>query len=159
MMAQKSRKAVAAPRRVGATGPGEVIKYYCSFNNTIADVLANRGWKEVAEDEGWDFIWSDREYIYSIFDKVRLESWQKMNHYRNGREFCRKDLMAKNMKRRRRDLEKAGKLDEAAAYDFIPTTFVLPREYSMFVEEFKKVCQCVHWGDGILTNVSTQCSE
>lgn len=28
--------------------------------------------------------------------------------------------------------------EEAAQYDFIPTTFVLPREYSMFVEEFKR---------------------
>ncbi len=36
-------------------------------------------------------------------------------------------------------MEKEGKNEEAAAYDFIPTTFVLPREYSMFVEEFKKV--------------------
>lgn len=70
---------------------------------------------------------------------MHLESWQRLNHYRNGRELCRKDLMAKNMKRRRRALEKEGKNEEAAAYDFIPTTFVLPREYSMFVEEFKKV--------------------
>lgn len=133
------RKVVAQPRRVRAQGKGEIIKYYCSFSNTIADVLANRGWQEVAEDEGWDFTWSDREWIYAVFDKLHLESWQKINHFRNGRELCRKDLMAKNMKRRRRDLEKAGKLEEAAAYDFIPTTFVLPREYSMFVEEFKKV--------------------
>jgi tubulin polyglutamylase TTLL9 len=35
--------------------------------------------------------------------------------------------MAKNMKRRRRALEKEGRLEEAQAYDFIPTTFVLPR--------------------------------
>jgi tubulin polyglutamylase TTLL9 len=43
------------------------------------------------------------------------------------------------MKRRRRALEKEGRLEEGAAYNFIPTTFVLPKEYSMFVEEFKKV--------------------
>lgn len=127
-----------APRKRGQ-GKGNIIKYYCSFTNTIADVLANRGWKEVGEDEDWDFVWADREWIYAAFDKLHLESWQRLNHYRNGRELCRKDLMAKNMKKRRRALEKEGKLDEAAAYDFIPTTFVLPREYSMFVEEFKKV--------------------
>ncbi len=115
------------------------IKYYCSFTNTIADVLGARGWKEVGEDEDWDFVWADREWIYAAFDKMHLEQWQRLNHYRNGRELCRKDLMAKNMKRRRRALEKEGRLEEAQAYDFIPTTFVLPREYSMFVEEFKKV--------------------
>ena len=69
---------------------------------------------------------------------MHLESWQRLNHYRNGRELCRKDLMAKNMKKRRRALEKEGRLQEAELYNFIPTTFVLPKEYSLFVEEFKK---------------------
>lgn len=46
--------------------------------------------------------------------------------------------MAKNIKRQRRLLEKEGRAEEAAQYDFIPTTFVLPREYPMFVEEFKR---------------------
>jgi len=46
--------------------------------------------------------------------------------------------MAKNIKRRRRALEKEGRAEEALTYDFIPTSFVIPREYSMFVEEFKK---------------------
>jgi tubulin polyglutamylase TTLL9 len=70
---------------------------------------------------------------------MHLENNHKLNHFRNGRELCRKDLMAKNLKKKRRQLEKESKYEEAQAYDFIPTTFVLPREYSMFVEEFKKV--------------------
>jgi tubulin polyglutamylase TTLL9 len=118
---------------------GSTIKYFCTFQNTVADVLAARGWEEVKDESAWDFVWADREWIYSAFDKMHLEHWQKLNHYRNGRELCRKDLMAKNVKRRRRTLEKEGKLEEALTYDFIPTTFVLPKEYSMFVEEFKKV--------------------
>lgn len=120
-------------------GKGSMIKYFCTFQNTVADVLANRGWREVEEHEDWDFVWADREWIYATFDKMHLESWQRLNHFRNGRELCRKDLMAKNVKRRRRTLEKEGRYEEAAAYEFIPTTFVLPKEYSMFVEEFKKV--------------------
>lgn len=118
---------------------GSIIRYFCTFQNTISDVLAARGWKEVSEDLEWDFVWADREWIYSTFDNMHLEHWQRLNHFRNGRELCRKDLMAKNMKRRRRALEKEGRLEEGAAYNFIPTTFVLPKEYSMFVEEFKKV--------------------
>jgi tubulin polyglutamylase TTLL9 len=39
----------------------------------------------------------------------------------------------------RRQLEKEGRYEEAATYDFIPTTFMLPREYSIFVEKFKEV--------------------
>jgi len=123
----------------GGGGRGNVVKYLCTFGNTIADVLANRGWKEVNEDEMWDFVWADRDWVYSVFDKVHLENWQRLNHYRNGKELCRKDLMAKNIKKKRRALEKEGKYEEAAAYDFIPTTFMLPREYSMFVEKFKEV--------------------
>ncbi len=115
------------------------IRYFTTFTNTIADVLASRGWKEVGEHDEWDFVWADREWIYAAFDKMHLENNHKLNHYRNGRELCRKDLMAKNLKKKRRSLEKEGKYEEALAYDFIPTTFVLPREYSMFVEEFKKV--------------------
>jgi tubulin polyglutamylase TTLL9 len=120
-------------------GRPQIIRYYCSFTNTVADVLAGRGWKEVSEHDEWDFVWADREWIYSAFDKLHLEPWQRLNHFRNGRELCRKDLMAKNMKKQRRMLEKEGRYEEATSYEFIPTTFVLPREYSMFVEEFKKV--------------------
>ncbi|RYH27456.1 hypothetical protein EON65_13365 [archaeon] len=115
------------------------VRYFTTFTNTIADVLAARGWKEVGDHDDWDFVWADREWIYATYDRMHLESWQRLNHYRNGRELCRKDLMAKNIKKRRRQLEKEGRFEEANAYDFIPTTFVLPREYSMFVEEFKKV--------------------
>lgn len=115
------------------------IKYYCTFQNTIADVLAARGWNEVDSEVDWDFVWADREWSYAAFDKMHLEPWQRLNHFRNGRELCRKDLMAKNIKKRRRALEKEGRVEEALSYDFIPSTFVLPKDYSMFVEEFKKI--------------------
>lgn len=86
----------------------------------------------------WDFTWADREWVYQAFDKMHLEPWQRLNHFRNGRELCRKDLIAKNVKRQKRLLEKEGRLEEAAQFDIMPTTFLLPREYAMFVEEFKK---------------------
>ena len=44
----------------------------------------------------------------------------------------------KNVKRYRRALEKEGNTAEAAKFDFLPVSFVLPSEYSMFVEEFKR---------------------
>ena len=69
---------------------------------------------------------------------MHLESWQRLNHFRNGRELCRKDLLVKNLKRRKRQLDREGRHEEAEAYDFFPVTFVLPREYAMFVEEFKR---------------------
>lgn len=54
----------------------------------------------------------------------------------------------KNIKRYRRELEKEGSLlAERGDYskylylDFIPITFVLPADYNMFVEEYRKTPQ------------------
>jgi tubulin polyglutamylase TTLL9 len=85
---------------------GAVIKFYTTFSNTIYDVLSSRNWKEVRSESDWDIVWADRDWVYQCFDKIHLEPWQRMNHFRNGRELCRKDLMAKNIKRQRRLLEK-----------------------------------------------------
>ena len=43
--------------------------------------------------------------------------------------------MVKNMKRARKLLEKEGR---ASDYDFFPPTYVLPLEYGIFVEEFRR---------------------
>ena len=76
--------------------------------------------------------------VLIVFDQMHLESHQKLNHFRNGKEICRKDLLVKNLKKRRRQLEKEGSHEEATNYDFFPVTFNLPREYALFVEEFKR---------------------
>ena len=60
-----------------------------------------------------------------------------MFSFRNHYELTRKNLMAKNLKRLKKQLEKESKL-EAAKCDFFPTTYELPSEYHIFVEEFKK---------------------
>lgn len=59
-----------------------------------------------------------------------------INHFPNHYELSRKDLLVKNIKRYRKDLERdsnalAEKIDNGNALkylylDFIPTTFVLP---------------------------------
>lgn len=46
--------------------------------------------------------------------------------------------MVKNLKRYKKQLEREGKGAEAHTYDFFPTTYNLPGDYSLFVEEFKK---------------------
>jgi len=53
--------------------------------------------------------------------------------------------MVKNFKRYRRDLEKEGNpladRDETGAYkylDVFPITFMMPADYNLFVEEFRK---------------------
>ena len=46
-------------------------------------------------------MWADRDWVYEVSDSMRLENWHKLNHYRNGRELCRKDLLVKNLKRKK----------------------------------------------------------
>jgi tubulin polyglutamylase TTLL9 len=46
--------------------------------------------------------------------------------------------MVKNLKRHKKQLEREGKVQEASGFDFYPTTYNLPSDYSIFVEEFKR---------------------
>ena len=73
------------------------------------------------------------------FDTMHFEPHQRVNHYRNSRELCRKDLLIKNLKRQKRQLQREGNAEEAAAYDFWPMTYMLPGDYALFAEEFKRL--------------------
>lgn len=52
-------------------------------------------------------------------------------------QLTRKDNLIKNLKRTKRQLEREGH-PEAAKYNFFPSTYLLPTDYSLFVEEWKK---------------------
>lgn len=116
---------------------GRPIRFKCYLNNTIADVLRSRGWQEVRDSEEWDFYWCDVGWMREHFDHSYLDEHQRVCHFRNHYELTKKNLMAKNLKRLKKALEKESKL-EAAKCDFFPTTYELPSEYHIFVEEFKK---------------------
>ena len=47
------------------------------------------------------------------------------------------------MKRTQKFIEKLYGHEEAAKFDFLSTTFVLPQEYGMLQEEFKKNPKCI----------------
>lgn len=86
----------------------------------------------------WDIMWFDRETVRDTLDDIHLEPHQRVNHFRNHFELTRKDLLIKNLKRTKKQLQKDGKAEEAAQYDFFPQTFQLPGEYAIFVECFKR---------------------
>lgn len=62
----------------------------------------------------------------------------KVNHFRGWYELCRKDMLNKNLKKFKRGLDKQNNREESDEYDFLPATFLLPSEYVIFYEEFKK---------------------
>lgn len=68
-----------------------------------------------------------------------------MNHFPNHFELTRKDTMVKNIKRYKKDMEKENnpiaEKDECGGLlymDIVPLTYILPGDYTIFSEEFKK---------------------
>ncbi|XP_047136933.1 polyglutamylase complex subunit TTLL1 isoform X1 [Hydra vulgaris] len=125
------------------------IKYATDFEKSVLiDNFVKRGWSKCSPEDNWNFYWACVSNVYKIYNidsGYRLNDDQIINHFPNHYELTRKDLMLKNIKRYRKDLEKEGSLyaekDVTGKYlylDFIPTTFTLPSDYNLFVEEFRK---------------------
>ncbi|KAF3696752.1 putative tubulin polyglutamylase TTLL9 [Channa argus] len=115
------------------------VRYKCGLLSTIQDVLHQRpGWVEVKDDGEWDFNWCDVAWLRENFDHSYMEEHVRISHFRNHYELTRKNLMVKNLKRYRKNLEREHGRMEASKCDFFPCTFTLPSEYHLFVEEFKR---------------------
>ncbi|MGH0116526.1 UNVERIFIED_CONTAM: hypothetical protein FKN15_009659 [Acipenser sinensis] len=116
--------------------------------SVLVNNFEKRGWIQVPESEEWNFYWMRVQTIQNVFsvdNGYRLSDDQIVNHFPNHYELTRKDMMIKNIKRYRRELEKEGsplaEKDENGKYvylDFVPVTFMLPADYNLFVEEFRK---------------------
>lgn len=83
-------------------------------------------------------MWCEKEQIDWVYEKYRLQVGAKVNHFRGWTELCRKDMLSKNLKKFKRGLDKQGQSTESGEYDFLPTTFLMPSEYVIFYEEFKR---------------------
>ena len=60
---------------------------------------------------------------------------QLINHFPNHFELTRKDLMVKNVKRYMREVAKD---PSSQVPEFVPSTYMLPADYTLFVEEFRR---------------------
>ncbi|EDW00061.1 GH12651 [Drosophila grimshawi] len=135
----------------------------CVYYSTDCDKTAlinnfqKRGWQRVPAFDGeWNLYWAYSQncrYIFGVDHPYRMRSDQMINHFPNSIELSRKDLLVKNIKRYRKDLERKGdaladqhpmqtKLGNGGTrymhLDIIPITFVLPSDYNLFVQEFHK---------------------
>lgn len=125
----------------------KTIKFRTDFRNTIYDLMLHRKWEQTTSDADWNLCWSEKDWINENYDSLILKNNQYINHFRNYYELTRKDLLAKNIKRLKKQNEKLKNKDDmndTNDTNIIPLTFVLPLEYKLFSEEYKKK-QNVMW--------------
>jgi tubulin polyglutamylase TTLL1 len=117
------------------------LKWKSDLNKpVITENYIERGWVEVEEEsDDWNIYWAAVNTVRNIFNGktfYKLNDLQVLNHFPNYYELCRKDCMAKNIKKYKKSLLKENK--SVDMLDFLPLTFVLPGDMSIFLEEFKK---------------------
>jgi tubulin polyglutamylase TTLL1 len=137
-----------------------------SEKNVVVWNFERRGWTKTEGDD-WNIYWANKPTIKNMFNPengMRLVDGQYVNHFPNHYELTRKDLMVKNIKRYKKEMLAASNsaaaganpssaqatvpdtsgaggsqtVWQAEALDFLPTTYTLPADYSLFVEEFRR---------------------
>ncbi|CAM9152503.1 unnamed protein product [Chrysoparadoxa australica] len=107
--------------------------------NTVHEVMKRRpGWVETDDDVDWCINWADVGWVRDMYDQIQMDDEQRLSHFPNHYELTRKDLMVKNLKRMRKHLQRNDCQGEAESYNFWTETFVLPSEYGLFLEEFRR---------------------
>lgn len=130
-------------------GPADFpIVYRSDFDkHALISNFDGRGWvrsrSDDEDDDDWDFYWAAVGGARACFSPTcerRLGDHQLVNHFPNHHELTRKDLMVRNIKRYRKECLKqpslAGGLEVPS--DWVPTTFSLPNDYHLFVDEFRR---------------------
>ncbi len=115
---------------------GRPVHCRTNFCNCVLKVVKKRGW--VLDSEDWDLFWAEKEDIPRLFESFRMGYNQRVNHHRNFYEICRKDNLHHNINKYRKHLEKTVSKAEAAKVSFCPLSFILPSEYSLFLDTFKR---------------------
>ncbi|KAL1454448.1 hypothetical protein WDU94_010703 [Cyamophila willieti] len=108
--------------------------YYCTDldKSVLINNFEKRGWVQVnSVEDDWNFYWAGIQTCRNIFSLelgYRMNDNQIINHFPNHYELTRKDLLVKNIKRYRKELEREGK--SLTSDSFISTQF-MPLLYSL----------------------------
>ena len=78
----------------------------------------------------WNLLWS---WSKSKIDHNKLLAWQRINHFQQSKNVSRKDFLKKNIERVQKLSSKC-----ASVFNIMPATFVLPKEYVNFVDEYTR---------------------
>uniref|UniRef100_UPI003AAFB2A0 probable tubulin polyglutamylase TTLL2 n=1 Tax=Centroberyx gerrardi TaxID=166262 RepID=UPI003AAFB2A0 len=99
----------------------------------VREVLLERGWEEYdkgeQEEEDWNLYWRASAFRNSEYHN--LLPWQRLNHHPKTVGITRKDCLARNLRRMRSTFG-------STLYNFSPTAFILPNDYTRFLSEYTK---------------------
>ncbi|XP_034848003.1 probable tubulin polyglutamylase TTLL2 [Mirounga leonina] len=116
--------------------PGPILKPLVfrvddSTPEMVQSVLLERGWDKFDEGEqnveDWNLYW--RTSSFRMTEHVNIKPWQHLNHHPGTTELTRKDHLAKHLKQMK-------KTYGTPLYEFIPLTFIMPKDYNKFVAEY-----------------------
>ncbi|XP_029534612.2 probable tubulin polyglutamylase TTLL2 [Oncorhynchus nerka] len=118
----------------GVCGPTPLVfRLHEGAPELVREVLLERGWEEYdeqgQEDGGWNLYWRTSAFHNSDYENIL--PWQRLNHHPKTVGITRKDCLARNLKRMRGTFG-------SGLYNFSPTTFILPNDYTRFLAEYTK---------------------
>ncbi|KAL0237765.1 hypothetical protein GEMRC1_012239 [Eukaryota sp. GEM-RC1] len=99
---------------------------YCKYE-VVANAVRDLGYKIVEESEDWNLYWMDRSV--ALERVLKLNPYQRVNHFPGMSEIARKDNLARNLTRMARN--------HPEQYDFFPLTWVIPQELFDFRNNVK----------------------
>lgn len=106
---------------------GYFFRFYNSDVKIIRCILEDNGFRENnnPRNQDWLVMWSNVGYKSDIYQS--LTKYQKVNHFPRSTELTRKDSMYSRMARMQA-------MYGDKHFNFIPKTFILPKEYSALVD-------------------------
>ncbi|XP_060947968.1 probable tubulin polyglutamylase TTLL2 [Limanda limanda] len=111
-----------------------VFRLHDKAPELLRDVLLERGWEEYdggeREEEDWNLYWRGSAFRSSQYHN--LLPWQRLNHHPKTVGITRKDCLARNLRRMRASWG-------SSLYDFSPSSFILPNDYTRFLAEYDKL--------------------
>eukprot|EP00928_Gymnodinium_smaydae_P028527 TRINITY_DN21730_c0_g1_i1.p1 TRINITY_DN21730_c0_g1~~TRINITY_DN21730_c0_g1_i1.p1 ORF type:complete len:1393 (+),score=185.94 TRINITY_DN21730_c0_g1_i1:37-4215(+) len=131
-------KAPSAPRNVFSLRYYKVVQNRTEVYDIVTRVFHRKdGWEELPHGLGlanaWNLLWT---WSKPKIDYSRLCTWQKVNHYPENKHLTRKDCLKRSIERYTRT---GGRT--AHYFHIMPRTFVLPKEYCLFIECFAKIAE------------------
>ena len=151
-MSAAAKLTAASAQQVSSASEGQVSKLYdperdptlffrvVKTKSEVYDIITRafsrkRGWQELPHGldlrNSWNFMWS---WSKITIDLTKLLIFQKVNHFTGNKNVSRKDFLKRNIERAQKMSPKAN-----AAFNIMPLSFILPKEYVGFLESFSEL--------------------